>query len=250
MTRIAVIGNSHVAALAVAWREVREAYPISSITFFAAPSIIRGLQVNGRKIVANNINTQRYLHMSSGGVTDIIVDDFHEFVICGMGFGLRSLMKIYSSYRSEAMRIVEDRAPVSDECFDASGAGLLGSSGAVGTLQMLRDLGAPKILLAPEPSPSSDIYGDDLGSPWREARANRDDLILSARYRRACDLAAAGALVLAQPADTMQDGVTTLPNFSRGSVGLAAGMSMEHGASDRFHMNADYGRCVLEQLLS
>ena len=253
MNRIAVVGNSHVAALALGWRELEAERPGCSLTFFAAPrTLINGLEPRGGDLVARDPDLRKSLVATSGGPPRIVAADYDRFILCGMGFGLRRLMAIYTEYSSEEMAISPARQPVSDACFVAAVRGSLRGSGLVELAGKLRQLTDNPIDIIPEPNPSNEIY--EIPSPvhagWNLASETDEREIIAALFEEAARDALPDLQVVPTPPSSRFDVITSRAEFSRGSVRLTDNLDVAHGNDDVFHMNGKYGRIVLDSLLA
>ncbi len=105
MCNILIVGNSHVAAVRSAWRELQSEFRDISISFFAAPLNIFSnltlsanrefgiLDVSGYSSRAANIVKQ-----NSEGYLSRNFNDFDHVVIFGVRWGFPDILKIYSAY--------------------------------------------------------------------------------------------------------------------------------------------------------
>jgi len=83
--KIAVIGDSHVAALKRAWPSVAEDFTDVSITFFAVGAgEMRNVRLKGDSLVPENDFVREHFALTSEGLEEIRIGDYDNFVLVGM----------------------------------------------------------------------------------------------------------------------------------------------------------------------
>lgn len=225
--RICVLGNSHVAALKEGWDSIRAAHPGVDLVFFASRADrMRGMTAVDGCLVAANASLERDIAFTSGGRAKVVPSDFDLFLICGGLMVPRLDRRLSSAVR---MAVVED---------------VLAASLAVPLARKLRSVSERPIWLLPTPRRTAPPgVATSLATCLRYAEVHA---MLAARI----DLAP--MRLVAQPAHTMPDGWHSAEHFSRGSKRLDIGDSLSgalHEATDVWHMNGDYGRVCLEDIL-
>lgn len=252
--RLCIIGNSHVAAFASAWKTLRERRPDLAITFFAARgALLAELVVRGGALEAKDPVLRKTLRWVSDGRSSIVAADYDEFWLVGLRFGVETIMPVYAGFRADSHAADPSRSPVSDPAFAAAAAGLLRGSPAVDVYRKLRTITQSPVRLFPQPNPSIAALDarDARTAPFRLAARAGDATQLWRQYRDAREEIAVetGLTYRDQPDDTREGGIFTRAEHARGSVRLTPGLEREHQDRDTIHMNADFGALMLERYL-
>jgi hypothetical protein len=253
VTRVCIIGNSHLAAWKLGWDRLREGAKDFDVTFFGSPrNTMHALSVQEGRLVPTLPELQNSLVFTSGGTGEIVAADYDLFCLVGLGYGARWIVDLHRDHRAESHGCrVGTFTLVSDACFEAAIRGTFSDMLALQTYRKLREITAAPVVLAPHPLPSLDIMSsEDPQEPhWRvvaEAGDDRSVVELMDRVNRGWQ----GLRILPQPADTLAQPLFTQPRFSLGSVRLSQGFQHKHPESDHFHMNADYGAICMEALMA
>lgn len=244
VARICVIGDSHISALVLGWRQIESEYPAVSFAFYGAPGeLMRDLAVGPTSLTAASAGLGKFLAM--GDPTREIPGNSDHYIVYGLGMRLLHVRPL-AKFRTEEMS-GRARIPLSDTCFVQCLQGRFRQTAAVETIGKLRKLTAAPIALVPQPHPSAE------GSwPWLDRiERHREDAIIANLFDSACNQLAYELDVqpVPQPKFTKSRPLRTEPVYSRGSVMLNGKLSMAHPAGEASHMNADYGAAVLRDLL-
>lgn len=210
--RVCVIGNSHAGALRRGWEALRPEPDGIRPTFFASPgrSLAHLRQEDGR-LVPTLPSVARYLALTSGGPTNIVLADFDAFVLAGLAF----LLPRPDRRHSAAVRYAT--------CHDAWSASL--SARLVG---LIRQASAAPVLVAHNPLPTE-----------RSAPARLDPMGYEATLAALQDdIVPPGVQLLPQPAATRTDDWLTRAEFRSGAATLLGEGVPDH---DTTHMNARFG---------
>jgi hypothetical protein len=255
MIRIALIGNSHLSALALAWRELAPRHPDIAITFFGARAYLcEGLRVSQRGLRPDNEQLRRSLTWLSGGLDEIVVADFDLFWFAGHDFGLYPIVDTYADCWAESHSPDAGRTPVSDLLFAELCDAALRRTLSMELYRRLREVSDAPVAMLCQPAPlgparrSKDARFRGFGV----AHHHDEGAIL----RRQADAAleriadAEGVAVFLQPPDTLAQPLHSHGEFSHGSVRLDEGLSNEHPRTDLMHMNASYGSLALAPALA
>lgn len=244
VARICVIGDSHISALVLGWRQIESKYPAVSLAFYGAPGeLMRDLAVGPTSLTAARTALGKFLAM--GDPRREIPGNSDHYIVCGLGMRLLHVRPL-AKFRTEEMsgRV---RIPISDACFVRCLQGRFRQTAAVETIGKLRKLTTAPIALMPQPHPSAEGSWSWLDRIER----HREDAIIANLFDRACnELARELAIQLVlQPEFTKSRPLRTEPAYSMGSMMLNGKMSMAHPRGEASHMNADYGAAVLHALL-
>lgn len=253
--RVALIGNSHLSALALAWRELAPRHPDVAITFFGArASLCEGLRVTDTGLRPDNEPLRQMMNWLSGGRDEIVAADFDVFWFAGHDFGVHPVVALYADCWAEAHAPDAGRIPVSDALFAELADAALRRTVSMELYRRLRQVSdAPvAILCQPAPLPAAHRSPDPRFRGYGVAHRLGEAAILHdqaeaalARIERA-----EGIAVVRQPAKSLVAPLKTRKTLSRGSVRLEEGLSTEHPRTDLMHMNATYGAFVLKRALA
>lgn len=205
--RLCVIGNSHAAGLKRAWDGLAAQFPAVELIFFVAPGKrIADLALQGSRLIPATDDLRERLILSSGGRSDVVLADYHGFLLYGL-FGLPQIDRRLSSQLREII--------------------LIRAANRIAALPLARILrGNARLFLGPAPIPAPEDPASVLQNLPHAA-------LLDEITRR---LPRPGPRLLAQPVETLCNGITTDPAYL-------------HGPGDQGHMNLDYNSCYLRQHL-
>lgn len=219
--RIAVLGNSHVAALQ---HGLAEGWPGADITFFAAEGTrLTDLAVEGDALVPTTPRLRAALARSSGGLEAIDAAAYDAFVVYGLRFFVRPLAPGLSSAVQHAA--LADR-------FDLSAAATV--------LRAVRKVSSAPIVVAPTPleapapqdRPPASALGYEAMIGWTSAHV---------------ETAFSDVIVVGQPGETRVSDVFTDPRFAVDAPRLDDGRrsgARTYNARDRHHMNGAFGTAM------
>lgn len=220
MIRVCVIGNSHVAALKLAWDNIAAEFADFSFTFFASHGAsTTGLIAKDGQLVPKSLALSRQLELTSGGLSAINPDDYDVFLSYG-GLLVASKHTNPSDY-SKAVR--EKTILCAAE-----------NSVLAHHLQQLRKVTKKPIFAAFAPLV---VSTEAIPKP---AYLPLDKAIGLVKKNLFSGL---DVVYLAQPEETMLDQEATRSEFSVGSIRLDSlrRQGVQHPDTDIGHMNADYG---------
>lgn len=226
--RLCVLGNSHVASLKLGLEKFPAGQRKVEMVFFASRGVALGaLRLEGNRLVPSNENLARAIAHTSGGKSEVVLDEYDAFLVYGLGFRLPRVGRQLSS---------AVRAHV---CHDAATQSLNHR------ICMLLRSGTDKSI--------------HVGHDPQEAAVERnsqpsENLSYQAVFEQTKGLLLRDRLnLVAQPQATFADGWCTLPKFSAGSTRLDIGDEKSnevHKDEDNKHMNGEYGRIWLDSFLS
>lgn len=219
--KICVIGNSHVGALKLAWDELRLDYPGKEFTFFACGgSGMKEMVVSNGRFIAGNVRLKRRLEYTSGGVGEVVPEDYDLFLVYGLGLALTPFDEtaFYSLAVKEAAR--KDR---------------LEKSLNFRVCELLRTITNKPVFIAHNPFPSQALKkGKRVSIDKVREEVSWCKKFLECR-----------ASFVSQPEVTIVDGFYTKQEYSKGSRKLETGDKDDgdlHPEDDFTHMNVEYGK--------
>lgn len=261
ITRLCIIGNSHVACLKLAQGQEGAGEGLPPTDYFAASANrTAAIRVTGAgHLAVGRGRAGRQMAATSGGRERIDVQDYDAFAFVGIGFEFRDFLRAFQAhclYRHRDWQA--GRAILSDGAF---GDLLRSFYVQRPTYRLVREIAAlrpaARFAILPGPFPVRAA----LGEPQHAAlRSLGDTEYFSEIARLYADCAAAaarsvGARFVPQDPNTLAAPGFTAERFNAGAVGLQAPGSAdatnwysEKGARDPWHMNPDFGRTRLADL--
>ncbi len=259
--KVLVIGNSHIAALMNAAREVEATHPGWQFDFLGAPGAHHDWFRLGEDRMLSIITPERFgpakrqrkqrLLEKINGMTTRSVADFGMILRYGMMPGRDAIQQLIGFYAVDGF----PKRPAGHRmsaglfrriCKALSEGDLLGNG--------WRRPHRFRIVNMPQPFRSGHL----IQRGWQPLGAHYRHLIRFPDYAEQCfaryeeqvaaDCAEAGGEFLGQPSKTIVPGLLTDVVYSKGAARLLE-RSAEKKAADITHMNADYGKEVLESLI-
>ncbi|WP_370402255.1 hypothetical protein [Sulfitobacter sp. JB4-11] len=253
MTRVLIIGSSHIGALKNAEGAFADAHPDITVDFFGmrGPAFLKG-QMNAEGVFhphAKN-DADRDLILKANGMAEVATASYDRVVLIGHRFGFNEVAGMLehhdvlgfdSAGHGQALEpgLLED---VIDTMIDVTFPALMAA---------LAPAARPMIIaLAPYPAQSITARAPqmemarELAAFWAHPAADAVFEMWQTALRSR--IAAAGHEWLEQPADTVAGPFATEPRFAK-APGNFDGSAMK--ASDHRHMNAEYGLAVLTALV-
>lgn len=243
VTRICLIGDSHLGAVKLGWDAVKSELHGVDLTFFVAPGRMMDLALSSGSITAATEELQRKFKKSSGGEFAIKCD-YDGYIVHGLGLISSRILPLYENCRADS-HAREGRQPISDECFQLACYGLFRETRAVRTVALLRKITDAPIGLVVAPMRSLSHPEADVAV----IEKNGDDAEVASSFsgaatRLSTDLKVS---VFLQPTDTLAGPLRTKPMYSRSQL-VRAGNEIDR--SDYTHMNPAYGTIIVRQLVA
>lgn len=242
--KICFMGDSHVAALKLAYEQLRTSMDVPELVFFAAR--LRGyrhVRLDGASIVPVHPKVLADFELTSGGQKRIELSDYDGYVLCGLDSFIGKTLPISGNYCTD-LRGPEKKTLVSKSFFEAMLGHAFDQELCVNLLKMLRSVDAVKpIWLIPTPLRSQKILEQDV-FPRLQKFAESEQLAMQAasHYQSALRQTAArySAKCVLQPSPTIVHSIFTRPEFHQ---------SNDKNTSDYAHMNAEYGKIMVRELI-
>jgi hypothetical protein len=261
MIRVAVLGNSHLAAWKLAWSKVADRNPKVDFTFFGAPGrFLSDIEVNGASLVARENVLSDYLALTSGGKREIVASDYDMFCLVGLNYNVQRLLQLYDDWRADSHKSRDGTfTAVSDAVFEATSFSMYKKGEPFRTVKKIRQLSRAPIFIAPQPAPAESIIDSALAlaAPFKLAVEAGDDRYLGELFLRISrSLEEAHLSVVDQPRDTFANPILTKNVYSKGAVGLTSEQRPERNRADdseereeHRHMNQAFGEAHIDEFL-
>lgn len=242
-----MIGNSHISAFVLGWKEIRSDYPSLELEFFGAPGgRMRRLEVSNGSLVPGSSELKHYFALTSEKRQ--IDSDYDFYLICGLRLGLLHMEELFESYRAENFRR-DERTPLSNKCFARSLEGCVLATAAADTTVKLREITAAPIVVIPDPLPTPNYTECDF---INRAERRGDDELVAGFFDAACTSACGtlDARCFFQPRSTKSSFLRTSEEYSHGAMQLRGGFEVAHQDLQAIakHMNPSYGSVMLREL--
>lgn len=255
MTRLAIVGNSHVGALKRAWDEMAPKPEDVDLTFFAVPDKLRRhFRLTGDLVYAPRprIRSEQPVIVETAekinGASSIALAGLDAVVLYGGSLLQSEFATVIGTYDVDGYRAAGAPRRMSRAAFEA-----FCDSYAEATLPSARWFGTriPRLAAFPRPLPAegAEASSNPLLAPWR-AVAARPDGARAMVERLFIAMAAAharhGIDFLRQPPETLMANGLTSGDYTKGSSRLN---NERHPDEDVSHMNARYGALCLRSIL-
>ncbi len=228
MTKICIIGNSHVGALKMAWDNTCRHYPTLDITFFAQRGYgLKDLRVEHKSLLPTSESLASALQFTSGGKTEIDTQLYDVFLIYGL---------FLTPYFPDDKHFYS-QAVLQHALYDHVEGSL-----SFRLLKQLRSITDKAIFAGHDPLliPTGELSNDSNPVAYLDAIGTLNRLFYQPLF----------AEVIAQPLDTIVYGRHTHADFSKNSLRLAVGRKSDLEAQpdhNKGHMNGEFGELWLRQ---
>lgn len=252
MTRIAVVGHSHVGALKLGWDQICGDYPDVEMIFFASTgAAARGM---GLKDMMFGFHTETpdddEIIFGNSGARRIDFTTFDHVLFGGRELREDELADVLSVYNIDTAPQADLERRMSLSAFDAI---LEAFCQTRIKHESWHNWETPRLWIHPQPYPDERCLesGDLKFLSWCVLCADTERLLwMRTRYWQKLTAAfeRTGATLLPHPAETLTDVGLTDPAYSLGARRLLD--SSIHAQEEYNHMNAEYGVLVMKHFLS
>lgn len=258
MTKVTIIGNSHLGALKQGWDQYPGKDASVEVTFFGAPHRIwRRMQVFdgtcfGLPPQAKAPQRARKQLKAMFGGTSVDLADCDVVVLVGQRIGAEDLAELVGGFEIDGMPGRKDGDPevplMTRPAFDACAEALARQ------VQLPSDwagLPVPRKIIVPRPIPSiaCSSSDDEKYAVWQQEGLGQFPQAWEAYATLAGKpFAKAGFELVVQPRDTFAKRGLTRAIYSAHSQRVLN--DTQHDDQEFAHMNGDYGQLVMERLMS
>jgi hypothetical protein len=245
---VCVIGNSHTAAFAKAWKDVAPNLPGVSMTFFAANSQkLAHLVHEDGAFTTHDKELAEGLSMTSGGKTRAEIAAYDAFLLVGLGMRITvtSLCGPFGTAQHRQWGQVDTL--VSEACFAAMVEAALKENQAFWLLEKIREAGPRPVLLCATP------FRSDKEASWSFTRKNRrfaDDAFRGKVIAQCQDIGSALAQRHGGEFVWQDESTISLPGFTKAEYAQGALRLGKETLEDGLHMNEEFGRVMLTRALT
>lgn len=252
--KIAIIGHSHVAALKRA-ADLGAPPPGVSLRFFGSSGSVRPqLRLEGNRIVSGSRPT-RQSYLLTAGIDHIDLDAFDAFAMIGFTFEIRAFLNIFRAHtRYEHAEFAPAMQIASRAALETVMADILAAAPGWDLGRAIRERTAKPVLMVPSPCPSEDILKRRSFRRFARTFDGPYPALVYEEFRtRAQAIADRGGFIyVPHAAELLARPALTKPEYGIGSgdVGWTPDSQGPKRRADEWHMNADYGRLVLDDVLA
>jgi hypothetical protein len=188
-----------------------------------------------------------------------VLTEYDGFVVTGLHVSVFTFVRMFRELSSVdmpsvkgALSALEDGRPLaSTAMLRAYGTERLMRTAGMKLALMLRAACDAPVFIASQPRPSGRVRergGTYLGFTQLAARGDGD--FVSDWFDRETEAlcAAKGLHFIAQPAETVEEGLFTTESFLRGSTRLAKRKGLAHDEDDVLHANAEFARLMVDKV--
>jgi hypothetical protein len=251
MTRITIIGNSHVAALKVAWDAMAADHPGIEVDFFAAPGryfrrfrLLDGLTF-GLPVAARIDGAV----LDASGRAEVDLSQADHVIWAGYFWPWDAVVGLMLDFDIDGLREIGASQVLSRAAFDAFCGDIVKK---VTPPPEWLNWPWPRLILLPAPMRSADCLAS-RSARFRVCRllasrpAGARETIGAFMDVFAGSMRAQGIELVAQPKETLLPNGLSAPRFSRGARRI---LDPTASTEDVTHMNAEYGKLQLREVLS
>lgn len=245
MKRICFVGNSHVAAVKQAVDALKESGTLdgAEVSIFGSNGAsLKTAQVNGGIIASDDEFVQNNFQLTSGGLREVRIADYDDiYFLAGPSFFDYSLFQAASDIPVISSALAEE---IMAHLLKLWPLRLAKDTARANANVRVAHIGVPftsaenptiKPLLAKFHDAQSSLSG-------------RVEKMKALIERMAAEVSEGNFRVMGPPPAALEEsGLFTQHAFCQGSVRLTPDMNLSHPTDDYGHMNAAYGRLLLEQ---
>lgn len=241
MTKVCLIGNSHVGALKLGWPQIQAQFPGIELVFFASAGLSITFEVLDGKLVCPDPRARHRMAVTSEREGDI-EPNYDAYVLCGLALSSMRAFRAHSAKRME-FRAAGKALGSSVEDYVAAMEPAIRDTIAIDVTAKLRTLTRAPIFVIATPLPARERHVE----LWGRLKENKQEATVVQAYNAACTNVAGeyGAIFVPQPAETTDEtGLTTRNRFY-----LLRPDQVAEEKSLHTHMNPDFGAIVLRDAL-
>jgi hypothetical protein len=252
--RLCAIGNSHLAALRSGWGLCAAVHPAMQVTWFGAmwDGIAQLRRVGGALRADHVPKVEATLAWTSGGLRQVVFEDYDAFLLVGLGLSFTSLARLYGANRTLSQsKALPFKRLLSEAAFEAASKGLVHGSPSLTLACVIREATMKPLLLVPDPRPSEAAANGPEAALWRHLASYANGGNLLARFAAQAQNAAksVNAVFVPQPPETCANPPFTHDRLRRGAVRMKPSGDTLFEETDVGHMGPEYGVSVINSVV-
>jgi hypothetical protein len=259
LIRLCILGDSHVGALLEAdvFRALKRTH---KVTFFTAHiDNFPDLYLRDGKLCTDNEDFAELLQSHSGGKREIVLEDYDEFVLMGLGLSAGAVAIYYYDYIFDGIYDKLDAARdqkyvVSDAFFSKLCQYVLLQSEAMRIATTIRKGSSRPITVVAAPNPGLGMAESEYPEwfpPFHAIMRDGLDAIYARIFREVCALLAEkhGVMIIPSLPEAAENGVFNRFEYSLFSE-LAEGAPDDEKLNAIVHGNGRYGKLLIKRILN
>lgn len=254
--RVCFVGNSHLAAVKLAWAAHANLFPGIKVDFYGATrQQLRGLKLK-RGLFRSYLYPQdkdlagKIAKVSDGSVK-LVPDRYQTVYLFSLGFNFQAAALLYRDFTAPCFKDNPAGHLLSDACFKAGIKAELMKSPAVHLVHQLQECSNTPIVVSAQPYPSEAIATVARRKHWQILKSSEDMQTLLSIYNEvSTKIANELGITILMPPETVeaQPGLTE-HSYCEGALRLDLKTQKDARSVNYSHMNALYGKAVLDQIL-
>jgi hypothetical protein len=250
-----MVGNSHLAAIRLAWKEYAESYPRYRVKFYGSTrNSLRGIVSQkdfwGTYLGPKEAELRKRIQRVTGGSAKLRPKHYDGIILFSLGFNFQAAERIYTDFRLPGFRQNPASSLITEACFRAALKGALLDSAASYIARQIRSISNVPIYLSAQPYPSETIVSDGKRAVWQElVEADLNDLLRL--YQGVAEEVARdlGITLFMPPPEVEVSPGLSAHSYCEGALRLDLKTPKGNLKLNYSHMNAHYGKAVLDQIL-
>lgn len=228
--KIAILGDSHVAALRLGWEQIADEYPEVDVSFFAQRRDgLKDLEVQPGRLVPRSEALREAFRFTSGGLEEVQIDVYDAVLVHGL-CAMPYFMNPDAVYSEQAV----------DQALQDTRVGRLSQD----VVEKVHQAGGRRIYVGHDPLPLK----RQSAAHWPRSFYKEGLRLLNRRFYTRF-----GARMIPQPRETMGPRCFSLEPFTQDARRLAIGDEMDNAVQPKGdvwrHMNADFGALWLRNFI-
>lgn len=240
--KICIIGNSHLAALKLAWDQLSADNKGTELVFFGARAkAMSHMAIQNECLIPTDENTLEDINFTSGGLGYIDVNKFDAIFLYGLACDFNVFSIPLKNHRLNGNNPAYKM--MTSSCFTRACQDMIKESLIFKLATMVRQISDKPLFISPSPFPSETCIYDKSGKWDILEQVKPDGADIKKYYYNAIELVfkPLNAFILYQPNVTISEILFTKQEFSNGSIRMIKGFSSYHPKDDYAHMNKEYG---------
>lgn len=255
MTRVCMIGNSHVAAMRYAWDEIAEANPGLTVDIFAQHALnLASVELldDGRLRLPEKPFWHFARNAEAATTRAVNLNHFDVFVLVGLAFGPINVFRTFRRYHFYGLKSKRQLGLTRDN-FRKAVWQTVEESAALHVATLIHSYTAKPVLLLETPLASEKGFSDaDKPSmqSWRAAAENGDGPALMEIYAEMCaEMKSRNIVLVPQAEETKASAISTLQRFAD-NAGRTRSSDDVRPEDDYLHMNTAYGEIMWRETIA